>query len=84
MAPKGEIMLRKIVECIVKGLVENPVAVRVTQEHENKHIILSIHVDENDLGKVIGKGGKTIRSIRSVAITLNEEKDCQVMVDIAK
>ena len=84
MVPKGEIMLRKVVECIVKGLVENPSVVRVTQAHENKHIILSIHVDEKDLGKVIGKGGKTIRSIRSIAITLNEEKDYQVMVDIAK
>ena len=84
MVPKGEIMLRQVVECIVKGLVEHPSAVRITQERENKHIVLTIHVDEQDLGKVIGKGGKTIRSIRSVAITLNEEKDCQVMVDIAK
>jgi len=77
-------MLKKIVEFIVRELVGNPSSVRVVEEREAQKIVLTIHVDEEDLGKVIGKGGETIRSIRSMASTLNEQADYQIIVDIAK
>jgi len=69
---------------MVKELVEDSASVRVTQERKDKKIILAIHVDEQDRGKVIGKGGATIRSIRAVASVLNEQEGYQVLVDIAK
>ena len=76
-------MLKKIVEFIVKELVEHPSSARVVLEKDGEKIILTIHVDERDLGKVIGKGGQTIRSIRSVASVLNKEGG-QIIVDVAK
>lgn len=76
-------MLRQIIEFIVKELVEHPSSARVALERDGEKIILTIHVDERDLGKVIGKGGQTIRSIRSVASVLNKEGG-QIIVDVAK
>ena len=67
----------------MKELVEYPSLARVVLEREEKKLILTIHVDERDLGKVIGKGGQTIRSIRSVASVLNKEGG-QIVVDVAK
>lgn len=76
-------MLRQIVEFIVKELVERPLSARVEEEQHDGKVVLTIHVDPQDLGKVIGKGGQTIRSIRSVASVLNKNGG-QVIVDIAK
>ncbi|MCK5632475.1 KH domain-containing protein [bacterium] len=77
-------MLRDIVEFIVTQLVDDHAAVLVTEKREDKKIILSVNVSEQDFGKVIGKGGKTIRSIRSLISTLNQEPEISVFVDIAK
>ena len=77
-------MLKKVVEFIVKELVEDTSAVRITQEQEDKKIVLAIHVNEQDLGKVIGKGGVTIRAIRSLVNALNTDENSQVIVDIVK
>lgn len=76
-------MLRQIVEFIVKELVERPLSAHVIEEQQDGKVVLTIHVDPQDLGKVIGKGGQTIRSIRSVASVLNKNGG-QIIVDIAK
>jgi len=77
-------MLKQIIEFIVKELVENPSLVRIEQNQDDGKIVFTIYTDEKDLGKVIGKGGQTIRSIRSVATTLNEQEGCQIVVDVSK
>ena len=77
-------MLKNIVEFIVKELVQNDSGVRVTETLEDKKLVLTIQVDEQDFGKVIGKGGSTIRAIRSLISSLNTDKDRQVVVDISK
>jgi len=77
-------MLKKVVEFVVKELVENSSAVKVLQSEQDKRLTLSIHVDEQDLGKLIGKGGETIRSIRSLVVALNQNKEREVFVDIVK
>lgn len=75
-------MPKAIVEYIVKALVEKPELVNIIEKSNDLKVLLEIHVDENDLGKVIGKGGRTIKSIRSVIGLLF--KDHNLFVDIAK
>jgi len=74
--PKG------VVEYIVKSIVDSPQLVSVAQRSEDSRVILEIHVDQRDRGKVIGKGGKTIRSIRAIASLVSPETD--LFVDVAK
>jgi len=84
--PKG------IVEYIVKSLVKKPDQVKIVDRpvsgevafggRESAKILLEIHVDKDDLGKVIGRAGKTIRSIRAIVGLVFPDKD--LLIDVAK
>ena len=59
--------MRDLTLFILSYLVDNKDAVQVDEvEDENGAIQLTIHVDQTDMGKVIGKHGKIIRSLRDV------------------
>lgn len=58
------------VEYVVKGIVKAPEMVKVQQsEDEENNIVIEITVDNEDMGQVIGKGGKTINSLRALIHT---------------
>lgn len=60
--------MKEFLEFIVKNIVKHPEEVIVTEtQQENLHIY-SIKVNNEDMGIVIGKEGKTIKSIREMAI----------------
>jgi len=75
-------MSKDVVQYIVKELVAKPDKVFITEKREDSKIILEIHVDEGDLGKVIGKSGNTIRAIRSIASLMSPDRN--LFVDVAK
>lgn len=58
--------MKELVEYIAKGLVENEDAVSVAEKEDGKTIALELTVASDDMGKVIGKGGKIVRAIRTV------------------
>jgi len=73
---------KQLIEHIVKALVDHPDKVTVTTKSTpegNPEII--IQVDEKDLGKVIGKNGQTIKSIRGLVNVLKESKQ-EILVDV--
>ena len=75
--------MKELVEYIVKSLVENPDKVKVSTEEESEKVtILNIEVDSNDLGKVIGKGGKIANSIRTIVKSASEKKKKRFIVKI--
>ncbi len=60
-------MLKALVEGIVKKLVDNPGNVSVTEvPGEDANIVIELRVAPEDLGKVIGREGRTARSIRTL------------------
>ena len=58
--------MKGFIEFIAKHLVNKPEAVRVVEKKEENEIEYELYVDESEIGKVIGKGGKTARSIRTL------------------
>ena len=58
--------LKELIEYIVKALVDNPDKVEVKEIAGEKSIIYELKVGEGDLGKVIGKEGRTARAIRTI------------------
>lgn len=58
--------MKELLEFIARELVENPDAVEVNEVHDDRGILLQLTVDPEDMGKVIGKGGRTARAIRQV------------------
>ncbi len=58
--------MKDLVEMIAKSLVDNPEKVQVSQLEGEQTTILELKVDQEDLGKVIGKQGRTARAIRII------------------
>ena len=58
--------MKELVEMIAKALVDNPDKVQVSQLEGEQTSILELKVDPDDLGKVIGKQGRTARAIRVI------------------
>jgi len=59
-------MLKELVEGIVKKLVDNPTDVVVTEVPGESSTVIELRVASEDLGKVIGREGRTARSIRTL------------------
>ncbi len=55
-----------MLEYVAKGLVTRPEAVRVVRSERDGAVLLELHVAEEDLGKVIGKGGRIARALRTI------------------
>ena len=55
-----------LLEHVTKALVDAPDQVQVSQVEEEGEIVLELTVAENDLGKVIGKSGRTARALRTL------------------
>lgn len=58
--------MKELVEIVCKSLVDNPDQVAVTQIDGEQTTILELRVHPSDLGKVIGKQGRTARAIRTI------------------
>ncbi|MBR0086474.1 MAG: KH domain-containing protein [Lachnospiraceae bacterium] len=74
--------MKELVETIAKALVDAPDQVQVTQEENDKGILVTLRVAEADIGKVIGKQGRVANAIRSVVKAAGIRKGVHVIVDI--
>ena len=59
-------MLKDLVEYIVKSLVDLPDQVRISEIEGEQTTVIEVNVAKEDLGKVIGKQGRTARAIRTI------------------
>lgn len=74
--------MQEIVEYITKSLVDHPEAVRVRTVEGEKSILFELTVDPSDVGRVIGRQGKTARAIRTVVKTACGQSGKLVHVEI--
>jgi len=58
--------MKELVEFIVRSLVDNPDEVRVSSYDDRSETILELSVAADDMGRVIGRNGRVINSIRSL------------------
>jgi uncharacterized protein len=74
--------MRELVEFLVRSLVEDPGAVRVEELEEDGDVVLEVTVAEDDLGRVIGRGGRIANALRTIARAAATKEDCRVLVEI--
>jgi hypothetical protein len=58
--------MKELIEYIARALVDEPDQVRVTEVEGERITVIELRVAPSDLGKVIGKQGRTARSIRTI------------------
>ncbi|MDL2235040.1 KH domain-containing protein [Christensenellaceae bacterium OttesenSCG-928-L17] len=73
---------QQFVEYIVKTLVNNPDKVEVTRTVDEKGVLLSLEVDPEDVGRVIGRRGATAQSIRTLLRALGTKNDARYNLKI--
>ena len=59
-------MLADALEHLVRGIVDNPDDVQVTARTQRRGDLLEVRVHPDDLGRVIGRGGRTAKALRTV------------------
>jgi len=74
--------MTELLEFLVRALVEDREAVEVEELEEDGDLIYEISVAEEDLGRVIGKGGRIANAIRTVAKAAAVRLDRRVVVEI--
>ena len=74
--------MEKLVAVIAKSLVEHPEAVEVSSRQEDGQTVLSLHVAEDDMGKVIGRQGRIAKALRTVVKAAATRENTKVMVEI--
>ncbi len=63
-------MLEEALEHLVKGIVDHPDDVSVKDRTDRRGRTLEVHVNQEDLGKVIGRNGRTAKALRTVVSAL--------------
>ncbi|OGH02541.1 MAG: hypothetical protein A2798_02790 [Candidatus Levybacteria bacterium RIFCSPHIGHO2_01_FULL_37_17] len=69
---------------LVKSIVEQEDKVEVEESSEGGVVNLTIKVDPEEIGKVIGKGGKVIKSLRNVMKIAAMKQNIKVFVNLAE
>ena len=75
-------MYKDLVEYLIKSLVDNTEAVAITETEVEGRTVITVKVDEKDMGRVIGKDGRIIKSIREIVRAYSAKNHAKVSVDI--
>jgi len=74
--------MKSLIETIVKGIVNKPVEVSVAEIRGDKTTIYELKVSTEDLGKVIGRQGRTARAIRSILSSGTRKANTRAVLEI--
>jgi predicted RNA-binding protein YlqC (UPF0109 family) len=74
--------MKELVECIAKALVDYPDAVRVTEVRGAQTSIIELKVAREDLGKIIGKQGRTAHALRTIVNAASTKLRFRVTLEI--
>ena len=80
--PNGD--MRALVEQIAHALVDAPDQVQVTAVDGDQATVLELRVAPTDLGKVIGKQGRTVRALRSLVYAAGVKQHRRFVLDVVE
>ncbi|GAB4532271.1 MAG: KH domain-containing protein [Haliangiales bacterium] len=82
MPERGPVDIRELIHFVAAGLVDQADEVNVMLVEERNANVYELEVAESDLGKVIGRGGKTARSIRTLVNAVAPRSRKRTIVEI--
>ncbi len=75
--------MAELLEFLARSLVDEPDAVRVDSfEEDDGTVVLELRVADGEVGKVIGKGGRTVNALRTVMRACSVKHGRRVLVDV--
>ncbi len=76
--------MKDLIEYIAKSLVDHPDDVQVRQSGGGSRVRIELSVSKEDMGRVIGKGGKVANSIRALLRVAAEREGKQATLDVVE
>lgn len=74
--------MKELVEFVAKSLVDYPDEVNVSEKETEIGLILELKVAQSDLGRIIGKHGRTAKAIRTVLNSASTKRKQKVSLEI--
>jgi predicted RNA-binding protein YlqC (UPF0109 family) len=74
--------MKELIQYIARALVDNPDLVTVDEVEGNQTSVLELKVSKEDLGKVIGKQGRTARALRTVLSAASTKQNKRTVLEI--
>ncbi len=71
-------MLEEALGHLVRGIVDNPEDVMVSERSQRRGQCLDVRVNPDDMGRVIGRAGRTASSLRTVITALNDGRGVRI------
>ena len=76
--------LKSLLDFLAQNLVTRPDAVEVTENRNDEGSVLELRVDKEDLGRVIGKQGRTAKSLRTILNAAASRANRKVVLEIVE
>ncbi len=76
--------MKEAVERIISALVGEPDAVEVTENADGKNVRIEVRVAPGDMGRIIGREGRTVKSIRSILFVAGQKQGRRFQLDLVE
>ena len=76
--------MRELIESIARLLVEHPNEIRLTELIGKQTVVYELRCHAGDVGKVIGKGGKTIAAVRAIVSSVAQKNGKRAVVEVVE
>ena len=76
--------MKTLVESIAKALVDDPTQVNATEETEEDTLVISLTVAKDDMGRIIGKEGRTAKAIRTILNAVSTKDNKKAVLKIVE
>jgi predicted RNA-binding protein YlqC (UPF0109 family) len=76
--------MKALVETIAKALVDDPSKVLATEETEEDTLVIKLTVAKEDMGRIIGKEGRTAKAIRTILNAVSTKSNAKAILKIVE
>ncbi len=74
--------MKKAVETIIKALVSDPEKAEVQESADGKNVRIEVRVAEGDMGRIIGREGRTVKAIRSILFFAGQKRGKRFQLEL--
>ncbi len=76
--------MKEAIETIIRSLVGDSEAVEVLENTDGKNVRIEVRVAEGDMGRVIGREGRTVKAIRSILFAAGQKHGKRFQLDLVE
>ncbi len=76
--------MKELIEYVVKTLVDHPDDLRISEIEGERTVVFELRCHPDDVGKVIGKSGKTVGAIRTLLSTVAARQNRRAMLEVVE